>query len=1084
MKWIRNIIYHFSHLQPDAPEISDLSLPRSEKHSRVKEHKGKTPHFSNLGLLTKESITQYKSRWTLFLFFLLFLILSMAIITGLIHFTYSFGHESKKFDSLDRYTSLNISNEKFEKGENDIKDSNDQYSYSYFLNNLSAKYDKKEPGAVRKAAYNSGNVSSKDKLLYDDTANYYHNIYSKWLWEDFRTDFNNQDEGITNDFEFQTPTISGGLFGNNKVKVTQYTVGPQVKNNKDKNGNNLIYDWEIRKDNGPTEFRFDKSMRGFSLQNFDAVKNANDVIVTPEFLKMHHLKIGRYINILESGQIYRVRIAATGLKPKQTVGDLNDQIAFNPVIYNKLFRQVTPKFGSYISVISPSIPNRKQKNGIYKVNAFYSHQYDLGVSILSKSFNDDTVYNLAKRMTYARTPIKSYHVQLMMYNLFSWVVTAILIALLIVSYRFIQSLIVRASKPALINMRSMGFNKTELGYFTGISFLPVLIIGSAIGLAIGELFYYFMGLTLGHAIGFNMGSNPSSKLGYVVFACIFVGMLVVGSIMAMFSTANGTLSIHSKYKLSNFKIALLKLKDIGIFKNSGFSNVVYSFQVSNLMKAFSAFIVTILSFTVLGASLQFMQSVGGALNNKAPVYEKKGNSLSYRENQPGQINNSNIPIDKFKQLTSTEKLEENNSYTVAKDTNPYQILVNYAEGFNNKNNAGDISMHYLDGNQINEIDKFYKANEKTLKNDDPTPFTNKYPELKNYDVYNYLVQMDGFVQTYRSNFGKKAKLPNIFFHNRPKTEDFINYTEIHNAEVRNEGETLRLYDSNGKYKLNGNSIVVNGYIEKWFNVQIGDTITLNFKGIPSLDNTDKSNEEPTNVKLKIVAADPQLYNQGEAIVNFNAIRKEWFPDNKVSNKDRLNAVVSKSGIPYDIQNFVIPLTTKGLKGNEFSDYFPDVLHYKLLDNIDFTSIPVIKKYYMQKTLQFRNFATMISVLLILVCLCIVLVISILIAYENKQNILVLKSLGYSLGRTMSLFTIIYAIGVAAGYVASIFIAGALIDRFTGMLIQRLGLALTHMYVAETILVPLAIGFVFFGSIAAVIAMNYKKSKVQDITFAE
>lgn len=1107
--------------------------------------------MKNIGLLTKESTNQLKNKWMLFLFFLLFLIISMAIITGLIHFTYSFGHDAKWFDTLDRYSSVEVHGPANASYIN-TKDG-DYYKYVSHLEKYDSENNLHQLSSddVDTLMADKGNtwkhfpkglaeVDKSGKTL-AKSSEYLNNAFMMWTYRSGLKDYANSSNSQSW-LQLSIPGPTKGLFKDDKVDVSMFFTGPETDYSKAEKNGTPIYDWEQRKIDAPSRMKIQKAIRGFSIDDFN-VNNVNDVMVTPRFLKANHVKLGQTIPLIFGTDIFRVRIAAEGLAPSETVSNHNGRIAFNPILFNKYYdaeigkhKSVGEDFNPEIQIINPNVPFA---NGEYEINQFYQAQYDTVYNKFKYSFNGDGLDIMVNPVTYGSTPIKSYHMQLMIYNLFSWIVTAILIALLIVAYWFIQGLIIKSNKSLLINLKAIGVNQFELGFYLGISFLPILIVGSGIGLAIGEFLYWLCTTTLGNAVGFVMKSSPESVLGYIIFVCIFVALIIIGAAMSLNGTRGGALSIHSKNKLSVIEKMFLGIKSWKMFENSGFANVIYSFQISNMLKAFATFIVTILSLTVLGTSLQFIQSIGGTLDKKPFMYEHVGKSLSFREYDDKQIENSTKPISQYHELqtdsaTPLRSGRGKHAYQVPKDQDVYEYLLKWGAGFINNPKNTDSKGHQLPMydeyfDQLYDLDDYFKDNYKALStekisedtvikiatdNGISRPTAEKiYGYIGGHKAFNYLDTMDRTVLTYKSNFGKKAVQPKIFFRNRPSDRQLVGFQEMHDGEMAENQSEIKLFDSNkSKYNLDYKSIVINNFIKRRMDYDVGDTIKLRFSDISKIAlSKDQGKDSGVNhvynnknngvttdpLEFTIVGVDDTLYNQQEGILNFDAIRQHYnnyehltVPATKDITNPYANGAISRNVVPYDMEYLTIPVGLPNLvknpndSGASIWDYFPDALNSDLLTNFNFSSLPVIKHYYMMKTAEFRSFASIISGFLAVVAVAIVCVISILIAYENKKNILVMKTLGYNTARVIFIFSTIYMIMIAIGFIASIFIGGALIDSFTGALADRLGLALTHMYTAETILVPFAIAVVFCATIIGIIVDTYKRTSVDEITFAE
>ncbi|WP_339022513.1 ABC transporter permease [Spiroplasma endosymbiont of Crioceris asparagi] len=977
--------------------------------------------MKNIKLLTKEAIHDMKKKSILFFSFLIFLMFGIAFSIGIFQFYSTFNNDGRR-----------ASDSRFER----------TYNYAINSTRLSSiekpdfsgtdfeMYAKQNEKVGNEANINDIVTKKQGFVSYKGSEKFYNNIIVDYVYNKVLSPKNLLNSKYKKNI---MPEKIEGLYDANKCQIQEYNF------------------------NIDSRYEFNPLKVTSKVKNFDKLVrdvNSKSIIVGSTFLSYHKLKLGDKISFsLENKNFSDYTIVGSAYTANEAFKTNVNKIYLNNKEFIQTLSQIHHK-SKWIGIClynTKDIKKNISKNALIKVinnDKKYFSNLIKNTFASAKSDNSSFSKSLVGEFRYEDTPKFDFNNQLFIYRVVSLMIASVVLIVVIISYFFVEKHTIDKNLKKLSFLKSMGFSNFSLVYYILFSSIIFVFLASIVGYLFSFITYTILAKTIGYTDSFLLPAFPSGGDFYIAYGIMLLCISLSAFIITYFSITGDKLSIHNK-KISNFELAILKIKDNRLIQKSKFAPII-AFQVSNLVKGLFVLIITCLALAGLGLSLQLSGGINAASKSYyKPVFHnnKSVGFLQYDDYQWTEQyykNNEVLTEDNYKDLLKPYTLEQAKEF-VDSDS-PWEKLKDYPP-----------IDHYIPHEISGEFMEYLFEHKDDKKVKENTTLVNL---INNYKIY-------------KDTFKGDAIDPVITFKNAilPKGYDLKNSTTIWTSDkARVYGEKNSHLDDGVPDGYHGVSINYNFQYSEHYD--IGSKFTMTFKK--------HENENPQTLKFVVKNINYQLLSDNEAVID-----QKVFSSNEILNL-KPNAIFDSGKTPWTIKYLTVPMMKQHADGKSPDDFFVKKDN-KLENNLDFkfVSLPVITDMIKKLIGIYYSLILIGTYGMIIFTILMLMVIDLIIIIENKRTLLVLKTLGYSRKKTVLMILSIYPIAIIISYFVSLYASSYTINALSDTILEKMKLKISSVFTLETSLIPLVFAVSFIVILIYSLIATYRKIKVEDISsFAE
>ncbi|ATZ16982.1 hypothetical protein ELUMI_v1c02570 [Williamsoniiplasma luminosum] len=715
------------------------------------------------------------------------------------------------------------------------------------------------------------------------------------------------------------------------------------------------------------------------------------------------------------------------------------------------------------------------------------------------------------------------------------IIVIFVLALLFLIFFFISQQIILLQQRHLFFLKSLGINNWELSLLTTLSFLVPIIIGFVLSI-LGSFWIknIFMNITYEN-LNFYHDFFATDLVSILVSMGLILINVVAFFVINIFIINSKVLKISGMGVAKTLPKFQVHLK-YTVRKLNSKTRIGLAFAFKNIYKNIVSYVILTLAFTVILFSFQFQRSMGMSIK----TYENWNSpyqSIKFNRSMPvyAYALDRARTNDAFVKAYDVIDVNELKQEDALDDKFWAQDLPQKAQTLNSEMNGKYIPKKTI----INIVDKIIKnpsyENDITKKMKELEDLT-KTPGLsisvnmmlnKLVDIKQRIPTFDGINIVFGKIVGQKraptiseGKQIGIFTTNAtdPKIGIGLNIVAFEND---NDSKERFYYDSNFAkntreligYRSNvlnrapRPSLLVNisKHYADFAHLKPGDQFNINLEGLPAIikrsisTRTNYDNLNSLSLKVnKIITQDTYMlsvYLPQSNLFKYLSIINSKDPTlgllydhtfrKMIDNNNPIyvtNSFFSQNKTPMQLEYLTFPIANydSGTPGSSISDYFKNS-HSKIIQYLnnmesDVLLFNIVTKRLETLTQPFAGIMRNTILLTTAIAVTISMIITILALLENRETILLLKTMGYKRKEVLKYLVSGYLISAFLALATSILLSWILINIASTLMIQNLDLAIPFVWNLPFILIwaGLIIGF---SSLVIISIIIYTKKQL-------
>ncbi|AVP49652.1 ABC transporter permease [Williamsoniiplasma luminosum] len=712
------------------------------------------------------------------------------------------------------------------------------------------------------------------------------------------------------------------------------------------------------------------------------------------------------------------------------------------------------------------------------------------------------------------------------------IIVIFVLALLFLIFFFISQQIILLQQRHLFFLKSLGINNWELSLLTTLSFLVPIIIGFVLSI-LGSFWIknIFMNITYENL-------NFSHEFFTIDLVSTFVSLSLILINVVAFLVINFFIINSKVLKISGMGVAKTLPKfqiylKYTVRKLNGKTRIGLAFAFKNIYKNIVSYVILTLAFTVILFSFQFQRSMGMSIK----TYENWNSpyqSIKFNRSMP--VYARERTGDAFVNAYDVIDVDELKAEDALDDKFWAQDELTIVGTLNSEMNGKYIPKKTI----INLVDKIIKNPEYQNKFIQRIAVLEKWTFTPGLSIsinmmLNKLVDIKQRIPTFEGInivFGKivgqkraptisEGKQIGIFTTNAtdPKIGIGLNIVAFENDNDSKERfyydsnfakniRELLAYKSNIPNKTSQPSLLVNisKHYADFAHLKPGDQFNINLEGLPATikrsisTRTNYDNLNSLRLKVnKIITQDTHMLSvyvpqsnlfKYLSIINskeetLRSLYDRTFRQMIDSNNPTYvtNSFFSQNKTPMQLEYLTFPIANydgKWTPGSSLSDYFKNS-HSKIIQYLnnmesDILLFNIVTKRLEALTQPFAGIMRNTILLTTAIAITISMIITILALLENRETILLLKTMGYKKKEVLKYLVSGYLISAFLALITSILLSWILINVASTLMIQNLDLAIPFVWNIPFILIwaGLIIGF---SSLVIISIIIYTKKQL-------